>query len=869
MGRKSRSKQEGGEGISEEIVIPSGSGPFLQIMNLLDSYKDAIETDSKIDETGLKNLESALAFLYPDSTTHNTKVSWKPRLHQKFEEIPVVGFIEEIVFERNSIKQEKLNKQVYFNESGLGSEKINSTSGAVTIDNAAQRADEGPGIGQQSHPSSGSSIICNDVNLSNFGFPRVTQWKAKTESEQTYSYDINIINLGELGPNDENIKIGDSNNLTEMGKIKVNNPSKNKNLNNPAITQNQHIKDVIFKELGDAMQTAVYKHFYDTATVEDKSVNITMLTCDQTVHYRNILLGLPSILTSSKPRENNETHGAKVGSVFTPETNLTKIKLIKLNNLKETINTNNLQIKNKLIKALFSPTGVVITEGLSRNREIRATQGLEKIISLVSHIIDRIDQLNSEIDSKIDQLNSEIDSDIDSEIDIDSLRQYMLPHFINRVEKEKYTFDLSVLNDPVFSDLKESLVNYFETLNSVIRREVDFRKAFKYSTNVTPSAGGGKKNHIGLKRKKSKHLKKEKKTPKKVRNVKKTKGTKRLRVIRKIKTGVGGSRLGEFKKGHRGNPDGNNIYNEKKSKRIDRTKENRREKRREQINRNRAELDPEIIFSDYNIFIYHLNKTTYDAPPSIETNKYFASRFTIYAKYFNYCDIFTSYSPEKLPKNRNFLIAYYSLKYYYGIDTSIDTGSGSDGGDEPHGNPSSGVGADVGANTGSGFEGGAGSGPDFGSGFGLGTGPGSGFGLGAGPGSGFEDDESMEYDEEIQLTMNELTMLYILELLHGNIGINSVISSSECVKYPSEKDVTFEDVKSFINTEARDKGGGDITIQMAINCILDDFDRDVILWNDSSPNIAKYKSHLKENVIEDVDLPQEYKKYKDSHFKPK
>ena len=63
----------------------------------------------------------------------------------------------------------------------------------------------------------------------------------------------------------------------------------------------------------------IYKYFLDNSTIDQLSYKALMLTCDKTVHYRNIILGLPSCYTTSN-KEDQNMPSTKIGRIFLPIT---------------------------------------------------------------------------------------------------------------------------------------------------------------------------------------------------------------------------------------------------------------------------------------------------------------------------------------------------------------------------------------------------------------------------------------------------------------------------------------------------------------------------------------------------------------------
>ena len=116
-----------------------------------------------------------------------------------------------------------------------------------------------------------------------------------------------------------------------------------------------------------------------------------MLTCDKTVHYRNIKLGLPSCLTGSHT-ELPYASSTKTGRIFLPLTD-PKEKLKSLLEMEFTlVLKNNTTIKQRLIRANIDKELVYYKKSRSGPRETRITNKIPN--GNMTELIDFIDGLN-------------------------------------------------------------------------------------------------------------------------------------------------------------------------------------------------------------------------------------------------------------------------------------------------------------------------------------------------------------------------------------------------------------------------------------------------------------------------------------------
>lgn len=333
-------------------------------MNALDCCKDAFLATKKVDNPNLLNEINNILFGDEDWLD-----GWKLKLKMNFKEYMEANNYkeEEVVFERNTINVRRLNQIFFFNESGMGGARV-AFGGYVEIDTGAQKTDEGPGRGDDSFrfPKEGA-LVFDKSFFEFFGFPNYIQsWQCETTANPDYPYNYQVIT--------------DTATFTNPQQLSVSNPAKNTLINNSIKVTNDNKNAVLFKELGDSMQTASYLAFikimenidpdnrdnrdsypinmneYIFNYIRQKSEGnfkkliyylTIMLTSDNTVHYRNIKLGLPSCLTGSH-EEKPYDKSTKTGRIFLPLTDPSE----KLKSLLEMENTlvakNNREIFQRL-----------------------------------------------------------------------------------------------------------------------------------------------------------------------------------------------------------------------------------------------------------------------------------------------------------------------------------------------------------------------------------------------------------------------------------------------------------------------------------------------------------------------------------------
>jgi len=390
---------ETGQSISKQIL----TSPQFIPMNAWDCCKDAFLATTKVTKPLLLNSINKTLFGDRDWLS-----SWKQNLKMNFKEYMTStnNTEEEVVFERNKIKVERLNQIFYFNESGMGGARV-AFDNNLQIDTGAQKIDEGPGAGDPNFPfpKQGNTLVFDESFFKDFfGFPNYIQsWQCVTgpPSGPPYTYEVKT----------------SSNTVTNPQELSVSNPAKNQLINASTEVTVANTNSVLFKELGDTMQTASYLAFIKIMEsiepskkdsypinmpddlfayiIEKSEQNFTkliyyltiMLTSDNTVHYRNIKLGLPSCLSGSheeKPYENS----TKTGRIFLPLTD----PIEKLKSLLEMENTlvakNNREIFQRLQTANLNKhlTYFKLSRGKPRETAITNVLNTSDIFDFITNL---------------------------------------------------------------------------------------------------------------------------------------------------------------------------------------------------------------------------------------------------------------------------------------------------------------------------------------------------------------------------------------------------------------------------------------------------------------------------------------------------
>ena len=397
-------------------------------MNAWDCCKDAFSPKLKVENPLL--MSKINNGLFGVSSEGDWLSNWRQNLKLNFKDYMTAtgNQEEEVVFERNNIKVERLNQIFFFNESGMGGARV-AFDTFLEIDTGAQHIDEGPGNGNPNFPfpKQGSKLVFDESFFKlSLGFPNyILYWQCETGAPRNYSYEVQVTDQS----------------ITDQQKLSISNPVKNKLINDSKGVTQDNVDAVVFKELGDTMQTATYLAFIKIMeSIPDKSnrdsypINMPddlfnyiveksegnfkklvyyltiMLTSDNTVHYRNIKLSLPSCLTGSheeKPYDNS----TKTGRIFLPLTD----PIEKLKSLLEMENTlvakNNREIFQRLQTANLNKHLVYykLARGRPRETEITANLNLSRIFDFITNLT-RLSQLKKDtIVSRIDSLGNLID----------------------------------------------------------------------------------------------------------------------------------------------------------------------------------------------------------------------------------------------------------------------------------------------------------------------------------------------------------------------------------------------------------------------------------------------------------------------------
>ena len=364
------------------IIVDLFGDPTFMDMNAWDCCKDAGPHDAGADK-----MNQFLPNLFPIAPggalwTHN----WHTNLENNFKTYITNNNIkeEEIVFERNKIEVTKLDQYFFSNESGLGGSRVAFDKTKIfEIDTGAQHVDEGPGTGNPNYsfPKPGDTLIFRKSFFEFLGFPNIiSQWECTTTDNGIYTYKITLMDGTTTIP------------IIDPNVIRVSNPNKNTRISSDTCSPISCVVLILLKELGDVMQTATYLVFIKLAEelqrrlgpdvvgatipvqltqqqkqeapsllpinldanfsqcLLSKNINYSaiMLTCDNTVHNRNIKLGIPSCVTCSY-KEVPYPHATQAGRIYLPITD----RVEKLKSLLEMeykiIEKNNTTIKQRLI----------------------------------------------------------------------------------------------------------------------------------------------------------------------------------------------------------------------------------------------------------------------------------------------------------------------------------------------------------------------------------------------------------------------------------------------------------------------------------------------------------------------------------------
>jgi hypothetical protein len=434
-----RKNKKGGAAAAEPIETEVPSPQPLQSesitekltrMNAWDCCKDAKSSIYTVRDDRNNDFNTMLQLLFGNISGSNNWVGdWKSNLNSIFKEFMQYTKLEEeeVVFERNGISVEKLPQKYFFNESGMGGKRVSVLYDAIEINTGAQFVDEGPGSGDLNYkiPKNGEYISFNEDYFKSIGFPTIIKsWKCTGQNDSLlppYSYEIEL---------QDQVKIVDPNEL------RVSNPDKNESINSFGNTA-ENIKKILFKELGDTMQTMIYKYFLDNSTIDQLSYKALMLTCDKTVHYRNIMLGLPSCYTTSN-KEDQNMPSTKIGRIFLPITE-PKEKLKSLLEMEYQITLkNNIGIQKLVSSIRFNQSSFYYFILKRRNqRRQRRTVAPEMVTTVLNNIL----AINYNLYLKYDEYKRNIEEDQttiqydEMKIEIQStFKKYFIPPFFTSIK---------------------------------------------------------------------------------------------------------------------------------------------------------------------------------------------------------------------------------------------------------------------------------------------------------------------------------------------------------------------------------------------------------------------------------------------------
>ena len=280
---------------------------------------------------------------------------------------------------------------------------------ARTIKNPAQALDAGPsGAGDCVFPKAGDILTFDERFMTSYGFksthhplmpidPQLPQngsfnggwdWSAETLPTQLpgavqpppgikgFEFIINLWLTSDANLHIIHLDTKVPAHLARINQLILGNAVKNNVINNTDIADPDQLERaallVAFKELGDAMMNAVYisyfyyiqqryqtaqqvyqnegygecpQHIRELSSNQLANLYLTMYTCDATVHYRNVLYGVPSVLTGSKNKVN-------FGLIYKPTAMPESERLTNLLDIEfNTILNNNIDLKNRWVQS--------------------------------------------------------------------------------------------------------------------------------------------------------------------------------------------------------------------------------------------------------------------------------------------------------------------------------------------------------------------------------------------------------------------------------------------------------------------------------------------------------------------------------------
>lgn len=433
-------------------------------INAWDCCKDAKNTTISVNESKNNDFNNMLQILFGNTPNRgsNWLSRWEIELNTIFRYYMNYGNLneQEIVFERNGISVEKLPQKYFFNECGISGKKVSIVSDAIEFNTGGQYVDRGPGSGDinYKYPENGNTVKINEDELQRIGFPKfIKSWSCtgvdvESKDESPYSYSVELL---------------DENGLTVViespSELLVSNPEKNTLINNYGNTS-ENIKKILFKELGDTMQTMIYKNFFETQKLDENlRYDALMLTCDKTVHYRNIMLGLPSCYTTTKKEDKNMPN-TKIGRLFLPETD-PKDKLLSLLNMEYEITLkNNIGIKLLLLKIIEQKVYFYFTLRTSTKRQekVSLSQYNETVLnSIQKEIIENFDDINNQLEIEKNNFFKNIEKTTYHNIQ-QKLKQFYIPPLLTRILVDDYRgvcininlFNLNNIQNPLLKLIK-------------------------------------------------------------------------------------------------------------------------------------------------------------------------------------------------------------------------------------------------------------------------------------------------------------------------------------------------------------------------------------------------------------------------------
>lgn len=514
----------------------------LNVLNACDVFKDA-NADPAVS-SGKPLLKIIVEYLFG----YTGMKPWKTVLDGIKDSAELIEPPEtQVVFERNRINVERLPQNIFFNEAGLGSDRLAlDLNVSISIDTGAQKLDPGPGQGNFSFPKINDSITFDKSFMNLYGFPGDWLWKSTTTANKTYTWNITTPT-----PISEKVITGPINNFETYVQ---GNPTKNEALNNAAngngmLGNIDLYKFVAYKELGDAMQSASYIAWnkycsltYRTAAdiyagegytnmdnnVKDKSVdkflayNTIMISNDETVHYRNKVLGFSSVLTSStKSKPNEEIDKCNMGGIYVPLTDpIDRIKML-INMELILLQKNNRELLFRWNIAKIENRFFIFADNTEKKKPIQIDSN----------------QLNTNIQELYEKINTictnnarELENSASQNFDVNSIKNKITSYLLSPFIVLNFKKDTDIAgNDKYVKDgyFLQNIKNKFDNELSNIVNEINRlmeTSTVKISSRIRTQTKGGKTKKHG----KRKHVKKSKnnKNNKKNKIIKKFKGNK-------------------------------------------------------------------------------------------------------------------------------------------------------------------------------------------------------------------------------------------------------------------------------------------------------------------------------------------------------